>query len=175
MRPQSGKAGCDRRRIAGAGLRSWPSRTDVTDEAAVAALIEATMAWPNMDASTSWSTMPGAFDGGLLDKVSLEAWNNVIGACLTGTFLCSRQVFSIMREAGGGRIINIGSISAQRPREGGTPYAAAKFGVWGLTQAIALDGRPFGISSPQLAPASRNNVLVEPPHRLRPEFGQANR
>lgn len=100
----------------------------------------------------------GAFDGGPLDEVTLEAWNNVIGACLTGTFLCSRAAFRMMKPQRSGRILNIGSISAQRPRENATPYAAAKFGVWGLTQAIALDARPFGIVCSCLHPG---NVLVE--------------
>lgn len=100
----------------------------------------------------------GAFDGGPLDEVSLDAWNNVIGACLTGTFLCSRAAFRMMKPKRSGRILNIGSISAQRPREGSTPYCAAKFGVWGLTQAIALDGREFGITCCCLHPG---NVLVE--------------
>ena len=100
----------------------------------------------------------GAFDGGPLDEVSLDAWNNVIGACLTGTFLCSRAAFRLMKRQRSGRILNIGSISAQRPREGSTPYSAAKFGVWGLTQAIALDARPYGITCSCLHPG---NVLVE--------------
>lgn len=100
----------------------------------------------------------GAFDGGRLDEVSLEAWNNVLGACLTGSFLCSREAFARMKEAGGGRILNIGSISAQRPRENSAPYASAKFGVWGLTQATAIDGRPFGIACSCLHPG---NVGVE--------------
>jgi NAD(P)-dependent dehydrogenase (short-subunit alcohol dehydrogenase family) len=100
----------------------------------------------------------GAFDGGPLDEVSLDAWNTVIGSCLTGTFLCSRAAFRMMKPRRSGRILNIGSISAQRPREGNTPYAAAKFGVWGLTQAIALDVRPYGITCSCLHPG---NVLVE--------------
>jgi NAD(P)-dependent dehydrogenase (short-subunit alcohol dehydrogenase family) len=100
----------------------------------------------------------GAFDGGPLDEVSLDAWNNVIGACLTGSFLCSRAAFRLMKPRRSGRILNIGSISAQRPREGSTPYVAAKFGVWGLTQAIALDARPHGITCSCLHPG---NVLVE--------------
>ena len=100
----------------------------------------------------------GAFDGGPLDEVSLQAWENVIGSCLTGTFLCSRAAFRRMKPRQSGRILNIGSISAQRPREGNTPYAAAKFGVWGLTQAIALDARPHGIVCSCLHPG---NVLVE--------------
>jgi len=100
----------------------------------------------------------GAFDGGPLDELSLEAWNNVVGSCLTGTFLCSRAAFRMMKPQRSGRILNIGSISAQRPREGSAPYSAAKFGVWGLTQAIALDGRPHGITCSCLHPG---NVLVE--------------
>ncbi len=100
----------------------------------------------------------GAFDGGPLDEVSLAAWDNVIGSCLTGTFLCSRAAFRLMKPRRSGRILNIGSISAQRPREGSAPYVAAKFGVWGLTQAIALDGRPHGITCSCLHPG---NVRVE--------------
>ncbi|MFO1044114.1 MAG: SDR family oxidoreductase [Planctomycetaceae bacterium] len=100
----------------------------------------------------------GAFDGGPLDTVSLDSWNNVIGACLTGSFLCSRAAFRMMKPRRSGRILNIGSISAQRPREGSSPYAAAKFGVWGLTQAIAIDGRPHGITCSCLHPG---NVRVE--------------
>lgn len=100
----------------------------------------------------------GAFDGGSLEDVSLAAWNNVIGSCLTGSFLCSRAAFRMMKPRRSGRILNIGSISAQRPREGSTPYAAAKFGVWGLTQAIAIDGRPHGITCSCLHPG---NVRVE--------------
>jgi NAD(P)-dependent dehydrogenase (short-subunit alcohol dehydrogenase family) len=100
----------------------------------------------------------GAFDGGPFDQLTTAAWEKVLGACLTGTFLCSRAAFRLMKAQGGGRILNIGSISAQRPRAGSAPYSAAKFGVWGLTQAIALDGRPHGIVCSCLHPG---NVLVE--------------
>lgn len=141
-------------RAAGADVLS--QALDVTDEDAVNAWVAA--AHEKFGRIDLLVNNAGAFDGGRMDQVTLAAWNNVIGACLTGTFLCSRAVFSIMKDQGGGRIINIGSISAQRPREGGTPYAAAKFGVWGLTQATALDGRPFGISCSCLHPG---NVLVE--------------
>ena len=100
----------------------------------------------------------GAFDGGPLDELTMEAWNNVVGSCLTGSFLCSREAFKRMKLRRSGRILNIGSISAQRPRGGGVPYAAAKFGTWGLTQAAAIDGRDFGITVSCLHPG---NVAVE--------------
>ena len=130
--------------------------TDVTDEAAVAGLFKAAM--ETYGAIHILVNNAGAFDGGRLDQLTLDKWNNVIGACLTGTFLCSRAAFSIMKNQGGGRILNIGSISAQRAREDSVPYTAAKFGVWGMTQAIALDGRPFNIVCSCLHPG---NVLVE--------------
>ena len=63
-----------------------------------------------------------------------------------------------MKTQGGGRILNIGSISAQAPRPGSGPYVAAKFGIWGLTQATALDGREFGITASCLHPG---NVAIE--------------
>lgn len=142
--------------LRGTGAEVLAQALDVTDEAAVNAWVHA--AHQKFGRIDLLVNNAGAFDGGRLDEVSYAAWNNVIGACLTGTFLCSRAVFPFMKEQGSGRIINIGSISAQRPRAGGAPYAAAKFGVWGLTQAIALDGRPFGISCSCLHPG---NVLVE--------------
>jgi NAD(P)-dependent dehydrogenase (short-subunit alcohol dehydrogenase family) len=142
--------------LRGDGVDVLATPLDVTDEAAVNAFVEATRErFGRIDLLVNNAK---AFDGGPLETVSLDGWNNVIGACLTGTFLFSRAVFLVMREQGGGRILNVGSISAQRPREGNVPYAAAKFGVWGMTQATAIDGRPHGIVASCLHPG---NVLVE--------------
>jgi NAD(P)-dependent dehydrogenase (short-subunit alcohol dehydrogenase family) len=130
--------------------------TNVTDEAQVVALFAQTMdRFGRLDLLVNSA---GAFDGGPIENLSLEAWNNVIGACLTGPFLCIREAFKIMKPAGGGRIINIGSISAQRSRLNSAPYTSSKFGVWGLTQSAALEGRPYGISVGCLHPG---NTAVE--------------
>ena len=142
--------------LASQGVEVLAVPTDVSDESRVAGFFQKIdEAYGRIDILINNA---GAFDGGRLDEVSLDAWNNVIGACLTGAFLCSREAFARMKESGGGRILNIGSISAQRPREGSAPYASAKFGVWGLTQATAIDGRPFGIACSCLHPG---NVNVE--------------
>ncbi|MBL8812050.1 MAG: SDR family oxidoreductase [Planctomycetaceae bacterium] len=100
----------------------------------------------------------GAFDGGPVEDLSIDAWNNVIGSCLTGSFLCTREAFRRMKPQGKGRVLNIGSISAQRSRMNSAPYTAAKFGVQGLTHATALEGRSHGIAVSCLHPG---NVMVE--------------
>lgn len=100
----------------------------------------------------------GAFDGGPLDELSLKAWDRVIATNLRAPFLCTRAAIRIMKPQGGGRIINIGSISAQRVRPNSAPYSTSKHGLWGLTQVTALEGRDFGITCCCLHPG---NILVE--------------
>ena len=100
----------------------------------------------------------GAFDSGPLDEMSSEAWDNVIGVNLRAPFLCTRAAMRIMKHQGVGRIINIGSISAQRVRPHTAPYCASKFGLTGLTHVTALEGRSHGITCCCLHPG---NVKVE--------------
>ena len=129
---------------------------DVTDEAQVQELFRQTLAkFGRLDILVNNA---GAFDGGPLDELSAEAWDRVLAVNLRAPFLCTREAMRIMKRQGGGRIINIGSIAAQRVRPNSAPYSASKHGLWGLTQVTALEGRPFGISCGCLHPG---NTLVE--------------
>ena len=87
-----------------------------------------------------------------IEELSLERWQAVVDTNLTGTFLCSQRAIALMKRQtpSGGRIINNGSISAHTPRPNSAPYTATKHAVTGLTKAIALDGRPFGITCGQI-------------------------
>jgi NAD(P)-dependent dehydrogenase (short-subunit alcohol dehydrogenase family) len=101
----------------------------------------------------------GAFDGGPIDELSIEAWDKVIAVNLRAPFLCTREAMRLLKkQADGGKIINIGSISAQRVRPGSAAYSASKHAIWGLTQVTALEGRPFNIACGCLHPG---NTLVE--------------
>ena len=88
----------------------------------------------------------------LIDEVPVEAWNEIVGVNLTGSFLCARAAFAAMRRQNpmGGRIINNGSVSAHAPRPGSVPYTATKHAITGLTKTLALDGRPFDIACGQI-------------------------
>lgn len=100
----------------------------------------------------------GAFDGGPLDELSAEAWDRVINTNLRAPFLCTRAALRLMKPAQSGRIINIGSIAGQRSRPNSAAYTASKHGLWGLTQATALEGREYGVTCGALHPG---NVAVE--------------
>ena len=131
--------------------------TDVTDEKQIIALFEKAMnEYNRLDILVNNA---GAFDGGPIDELSTEAWDKVIGVNLRAPFLCSREAMRIMKAQGeGGRIINVGSISAHRVRPNSAPYSSSKFGIWGLTQVTALEGRPHGITASCLQPG---NTFVE--------------
>ena len=141
-------------RTSGADVLVVP--TDVTDEAQVVALFERTLAeLGRVDILVNNS---GTFEGGPLDELSLEVWQRSLDVNLTGAFLGTREAMKIMKRQGAGRIINIGSISAQMPRMNSAPYATTKHGLVGLTHSTALEGRAFGIAASCLHPG---NVMTE--------------
>ena len=100
----------------------------------------------------------GSIEGDPIESLSAEKWNRVMQTNVTGMFYCTREAFKIMRPQGGGRIINIGSIAAQRARHSSAAYTTSKHAVWGFTQSAAIEGRDCNIAVSALHPG---NVLVE--------------
>ena len=91
-------------------------------------------------------------DGKVVNKLSLEQWNAVIGVNLTGVFLCGREAAQRMVELGnGGVIINISSISKDG-NLGQTNYSAAKAGVASMSTVWAKELARFGIRIGAIAP-----------------------
>ncbi len=87
-----------------------------------------------------------------LEDLSVEQWQAVVDANLTGAFLCTQEAFRIMKsqDPRGGRIINNGSISAHAPRPNSAPYTATKHAITGLTKSTSLDGRKYDIACGQI-------------------------
>ena len=96
------------------------------------------------------------------EELSLAQWQKVIDVNLTGAFLCAREAFKIMKRQKQGRIINIGSVSAKVPRPNTIAYAASKFGLEGVTRALALEGREHGILVSILHPGNTVSSLGRP-------------
>jgi NAD(P)-dependent dehydrogenase (short-subunit alcohol dehydrogenase family) len=75
----------------------------------------------------------------------IDVWLKVVDTNLNGTFLCSREALKIMRLQGGGSIVNISSPQGKKGKPLRGPYTAAKFGVEGLTQVLALENEAYNI------------------------------
>ena len=108
-----------------------------------------------------------------IDQLTFEQWQIVVDANLTGTFLCTRQAFGIMKAQHpiGGRIINNGSISAHTPRPNSAPYTATKHAISGLTRSTSLDGRAHDIACGQI---DIGNALTDMTARMAGGVAQAN-
>ncbi len=98
-----------------------------------------------------------------IDEVPVDEWRRVVDVNLTGMFLCARAAFGQMRrqDPRGGRIINNGSISAQKPREGFVAYTATKHAITGLTKSVNLDGRDLDIVCGQIDIGNARTPMVE--------------
>jgi 3-oxoacyl-[acyl-carrier protein] reductase len=97
------------------------------------------------------------------EETTEEIWDETLAVNLTGAFLCCRAAFAAMRAAGGGRIINIASLSGVYATEkfpGLTAYNVSKYGVIGLTEAIAVEGREHGISAICLSPGAVDTEML---------------
>lgn len=124
---------------------------DVTDEAAVADVFGAAAKdWGHLDAifNNAGVTLPST----TVDQIDVAAWRNLIDINVTGSFICAKVAFALMRAQTpqGGRIINNGSVSAHMPRFGSAAYTASKHAITGLTRSISLDGRKFSIACGQI-------------------------
>jgi NAD(P)-dependent dehydrogenase (short-subunit alcohol dehydrogenase family) len=90
-------------------------------------------------------------------------WNETLGVNLTGAFLCCRAAFTAMRPAGEGRIVTIASLSGVYATEkfpGLAAYNVSKYGVVGLTEAVAVEGRPHGISAICVSPGAVDTEML---------------
>ena len=84
-------------------------------------------------------------------KMSADDFKHIIDVNLTSTFLVCKEFIPQLREAQGGRIINVSSVVASSGAVGATHYCAAKAGIEGLTRAMALELAPKNITVNALA------------------------
>jgi 3-oxoacyl-[acyl-carrier protein] reductase len=147
-------------RIGEAGGQAVPVPTDVSDEAAVEHLFASVERVGPLGALVCAAGVltPAPFAG-----TTSALWHETLGVNLTGTFLCCRAAFAAMAAAGQGRIINIASLSGVYATEkfpGLAAYNVSKYGVIGLTEAIAVEGKEHGISAVCLSPGAVDTEML---------------
>jgi NAD(P)-dependent dehydrogenase (short-subunit alcohol dehydrogenase family) len=125
--------------------------TDVTDAAAVTAMVNSTVAkFGRLDvlfnnAGTAAPPTP-------TDELDVAVWRRVLDTNVTGVFLCAQAAFRAMKaqQPQGGRIINNGSIASVTPRPHLAAYTASKHAVTGITKTLSLEGRRYNIACGQI-------------------------
>jgi NAD(P)-dependent dehydrogenase (short-subunit alcohol dehydrogenase family) len=133
------------RSIRGKGGEALPVPTDLTREEQVVGLFgKVQQTYGRLDVLVNNAGVPTHVN---TEDISLKYWNEVLDINLTAAFLCAREAIRIMKAQvpKGGRIINVGSVSAKTPRPDSLPYTATKFALQGMTHQLTQDGRKHDI------------------------------
>lgn len=97
-------------------------------------------------------------------ETTIDEWTAIISVNLTGLFLCGKAAAMRMAPRGFGRIINISSVAGMRGIPGRSAYGASKGGVNTLTQVMAVEFGPLGITVNAIAPGPINTPLTDRMH-----------
>ena len=155
------------RRVQDAGGEATPVPTDVSSVTDVERLFAAA---GDVGPVAALVCAAAVLTSAPLTETTPEIWEETLGVNLTGSFLCCRRAFTAMRSAGGGRIVNIASLSGVYATEkfpGLAAYNVSKYGVIGLTEAIAVEGREVGISAVCVSPGAVDTDMLR---RANPEL-----
>lgn len=132
------------------GGHAMSIQADVSDSEAVTAMFASVES--QLGAVSVLVNNAGVTDDGLVMRMSVDQWDNVLGTNLRSTFLCTKAALRSMLRARTGRVINISSVSGISGNPGQANYAASKAGVIGFTKSVAKEVGSRGITVNAVAP-----------------------
>jgi meso-butanediol dehydrogenase/(S,S)-butanediol dehydrogenase/diacetyl reductase len=141
------------------GVQALAVRVDVTDAASVQEMVtEITRIFGRLDILVNNA---GAVIGlAPVVQMAEEAWRRTMEINATGTFLCCKSALPLMISGGrGGRVVNMSSLAAERPKPYTSAYAASKAVVVALTRSLAQEVAEFGITVNAVLPGDVDTAL----------------
>ena len=146
--------------LAEGGGQAVGIRADVTDEASVdTAMTEVARSFGPVTILVNCAGTCGAI--GPLWEIEPDDWRRDVDASLLGTFLCARAVLPAMVARRSGRVINVSSYAAIRATPCIAAYGAAKAALVHLTNTLAAETAPFGVSVFAMTPGRVRTAMTE--------------
>ena len=139
------------------GVQAIAIPTDVTDERAIATLMDQTV--EHFGQLDILITSAGGAAFGPLIESSTEDWDMLMNVNLRGTYLCCKSALTHMLPRKTGHILNVLSIASQMILPGSAAYTASKFGALGLTKVIAAEVRSEGVKVTAVIPGAVDTPL----------------
>ncbi len=152
--------------LAAEGITAIGLIADLTDERQVAEVVAATSARLGpvdivVNNAGMVSIAAGSDAHGAFEELTLAQWNDALSRNLSTAFLVTRAVLPSMRQRRYGRVVNVSSVSGPLVVfDHGSPYAAAKAGMVGMTRALALEVGHLGITVNAVAPGWINTAAA---------------
>jgi SDR family mycofactocin-dependent oxidoreductase len=149
------------RAVEAEGRKIVAREVDIRDDAALRQLVaEGVEQFGRLDILVANA---GVLSWGRVWELTDEQWDAVIGVNLSGTWRTLRAVIPAMIEAGhGGSIVVVSSVAGLKATPGNGHYSAAKHGLVGLTNALAIELGEFGIRVNSIHPYSVDTPMIEP-------------
>jgi 3-oxoacyl-[acyl-carrier protein] reductase len=144
------------RAISDAGGRAKVHLADISDPAAVAAMIEATVReFGRLDFLVNNAAVRAETP---FEQIALEEWRRVLATVLDGAFLCTQASLPHLARSQAGAVINIGGVTGHTGAKGRAHVVTAKAGLAGMTRALAHDLAPLGITVNCVVPGTIETV-----------------
>jgi NAD(P)-dependent dehydrogenase (short-subunit alcohol dehydrogenase family) len=147
------------REIEAAGGKAVASHDSVAEPEGAAAIVQTALdAYGRLDAVVSNA---GIFHTAPFDELTGEQWQRMLHVHLDGGFHLSQAAFKVMRKQGEGRFVFIASSAGLFGQPNSAHYAAAKAGLVGLANVVAIEGEPHGILANCVLPFGYSRMVTE--------------
>jgi clavulanate-9-aldehyde reducatase len=166
------------KRIEDDGGRALAVPTDVSDEAQAKALIERTVS--ELGGLNILVNNAGVMLLGPVQDADLDEWRTMVNANVFGVLYCTHAALPVMREAGGGDIVNVSSTAGRQANLGSAVYNLTKFGVNGFTEGLRQEALHIGVRVSVVEPGmvatelldhNKNPVVLEAAEKMREQVG----